>query len=53
MIAGHNVESAIKVLKQLRDQEGLAHNLVQDGSNKLALNDALRGRIMFAQLYGE
>lgn len=52
MIAGHNADSAIKVLTQLRDQEGLAHNLVENGSNKLAMNDALRGRLMFAQLYG-
>ncbi|KAH9813064.1 FAD-linked oxidoreductase-like protein [Melampsora americana] len=52
MIAGHNVESAIKVLKQLRDQEGLGSNLMENGVHKLALNDALRGRMMFAQLYG-
>jgi hypothetical protein len=49
MIAGHNPISAAKVLKQLRDQEGLARNV--DGQS-IRLSDSLRGRLMFAQLYG-
>lgn len=49
MIAGHNSLSAAKVLKQLRDEEGLAQNI--DGQS-IHLSDSLRGRLMFAQLYG-
>ncbi|PLW07110.1 hypothetical protein PCASD_04950 [Puccinia coronata f. sp. avenae] len=49
MIAGHNPISAAKVLKQLRDKEGLARNI--DGQI-INLSDSLRGRLMFAQLYG-
>lgn len=54
MIAGHNVDSTIKVVRQLRDREGLAQDLVlEDGRKQIALADSLRGRIMFAQLYGQ
>ncbi|POW01476.1 hypothetical protein PSHT_12525 [Puccinia striiformis] len=49
MIAGHNPLSAAKVLKQLRDEEGLAKNM---DSQCISLSDSLRGRLMFAQLYG-
>jgi len=49
IIAGHNSLSAAKVLKQLRDQEGLAHNI---NGQSIHLSDSLRGRLMFAQLYG-
>ncbi|OAV94271.1 hypothetical protein PTTG_27026 [Puccinia triticina 1-1 BBBD Race 1] len=49
MIAGHNSHSAAKVLKQLRDEEGLAKNV---DSQSIRLSDSLRGRLMFAQLYG-
>lgn len=49
MIAGHNPISAAKVIKQLRDKEGLARNI--DGQI-IHLSDSLRGRLMFAQLYG-
>ncbi|KAA1079683.1 hypothetical protein PGT21_020810 [Puccinia graminis f. sp. tritici] len=49
MIAGHNPISAAKVLKQLRDEEGLAKNV---DAQSIRLSDSLRGRLMFAQLYG-
>ncbi|CAH7684805.1 FAD-linked oxidoreductase-like protein, partial [Phakopsora pachyrhizi] len=52
MIAGHNVNSIAKILKQLRDVEKLAKENNTDGNLTLCLSDALRGRLMFAQLYG-
>lgn len=52
MIAGHNPASASKILRQLRDREGLAKNEDYKGTQSLHLSDSLRGRIMFAQLYG-
>ncbi|KAG0151408.1 hypothetical protein CROQUDRAFT_667965 [Cronartium quercuum f. sp. fusiforme G11] len=53
VVAGHNVDSARKVLKRLRDVHKVAADVLgADGQRKLALDEALRGRLMFAQLYG-
>lgn len=52
MIAGHNPASVSKILRQLRDREGLAKNQAIEGVASLSLSGSLRGRIMFAQLYG-
>ncbi|MBW0478919.1 hypothetical protein O181_018634 [Austropuccinia psidii MF-1] len=52
MIAGHNANSILKALKQIRDKEGLAFNDSAMNNQRLYLSDSLRGRIMFAQLYG-